>query len=177
MSDSSAPDTLDAFLTARGYTAVPLLCNALGHFEVAAARLDDGVPVRLLLDTGASHTVVDRASAARLGLATQATTVRGGGVGGTDQMLTTVRLARLTLLGEPRGEAAAADVDAIDHVAYVMDLAHVTAALVSQGGSPIDGALGGDLLRPAQAVIDYARSTLYLRLSPPVPLQPSDGGA
>ena len=174
MSDASAPDTLDAFLTARGYTAVPLLCNALGHFEVAAARLNDGVPVRLLLDTGASHTVVDRASAARLGLATDATTRRGGGVGGTDQVLTTVRLTHLTLLGEPRRDAATATIDVTDHVAYVMDLAHVSTALVSQGGSPIDGALGGDLLRPAEAVIDYARSTLYLRLPP---LEPSRGAA
>ena len=142
---------LDAFLTARGYVAVPLAVNAAGHFEVAEARLD-GAPVRLLLDTGASHTVVDRASAARLGLASTASERRGGGVGGADQALTTVTVGRLTL-----GPAALAGVGA-----YVMDLSHVSAALAQRGGAAIDGAVGGDLLRPAEAVIDYARSTLYL---------------
>lgn len=46
--------------------------------------------------------------------------------------------------------------------AYVMGLSHVSAALVQRGGRAILGGVGGDLLRPAEAVIDYARATLYL---------------
>lgn len=152
MTDPSDHGALHAFLVARGYVAVPLASNAAGHFEVADARLD-GSPVRLLLDTGASHTVVDRGSAARLGLATAASERRGGGVGGADQALTTATAARLAL-----GPAAFADV-----TVYTMDLGHVSAALAQRGGAPIDGAVGADLLRPAEAVIDYARGTLYLK--------------
>jgi predicted aspartyl protease len=159
---SSDHDALRAFLTARGYVAVPLSCNAVGHFEVADARLD-GVPVRLLLDTGASHTVLDRESVARRGLATAASERRGGGVGGADQALATATVDRLSL-----GPAVFAGVSA-----YAMDLGHVSAALAERGGAPIDGAVGGDLLRPAEAVIDYARSTLYLK----VPAQRTPHGA
>jgi hypothetical protein len=50
-----------------------------------------------------------------------------------------------------------------DVAAWTFDLGHVNRALASRGGVPVDGAVGGDLLRPAEAVIDYARATLYLR--------------
>jgi hypothetical protein len=46
---------------------------------------------------------------------------------------------------------------------WTFDLDHVNRALAARGGAPIDGAVGGDVLRPAEAVIDYARATLYLR--------------
>jgi predicted aspartyl protease len=150
MSDAADVAALGALLTARGYVAVPLVTNATGHFEIAESTLD-GAPVRLLLDTGASHTVVDGATAERLGLATAASELRGGGVGGVEQVLTTTTVT----LG--LGPATCANIGA-----YVMDLSHVSAALVARGGTPIDGAVGGDLLRPAEAVIDYARNTLFL---------------
>ncbi|MGZ8412724.1 MAG: hypothetical protein ACXW05_08325 [Gemmatirosa sp.] len=47
--------------------------------------------------------------------------------------------------------------------AWTFDLEHVNPALVSRGGAPIDGAVGGDALRLAEAVIDDARATLCLR--------------
>ena len=152
MDDGSEQQALHDFLTARGYTAVALVCNAAGHFELADAQLD-GVPVRLLLDTGASHTVIERATAARLAVASSPSQRRGGGVGGTDQTLTTVTASTLQL-----GEVSCHDV-----TLYAMDLSHVSAALAAHGGSAIDGAVGGDLLRPRNAVIDYAGGMLYLR--------------
>jgi clan AA aspartic protease (TIGR02281 family) len=154
--DGTTRPTLDEFLTAQGYVPVPLTCNAVGHFEIAAASID-GHEVRLLLDTGASHTVVDHASAERLGLASEASSRRGGGVGGAEQAVTAGTLGRLDV-----GPTAFRDVPV-----FVMDLGHVSRALESQGGSAIDGAVGGDLMRPSEAVIDYARSTLYLRVPTP----------
>jgi hypothetical protein len=50
-----------------------------------------------------------------------------------------------------------------DVTLWTFDLEHVNRALAARGAAPIDGALGGDVLRPAEAVIDYARATLYLR--------------
>lgn len=151
---SSDHDALRTFLMERGYVPVPLSSNAVGHFEIADAKIDDA-PARLVLDTGAPHTVLDRESAARRGLTITASERRGGGVGGVEQTLATVTVGQLDL-----GPALFAAVNA-----YAMDLGHVSAALAARGGAPIDGVIGGELLRKAEAVIDYAKSTLYLKAS------------
>ena len=152
MSASDAPlADLAAFLLGQGFAAVPLRVNAVGHFELAAEV--NGRAVRLLLDTGASHTVLATPSAARLGLRTTPSAERAGGVGASDHATETVQLDELHL-GAVRLRGV---------MAWTFDLAHVNTALEARGGTPIDGALGGDVLRPAEAVIDYARATLYLR--------------
>lgn len=43
------------------------------------------------------------------------------------------------------------------------DLGHVNRALDARGATPVDGVIGGDVLRSAEAVIDYAREVLYVR--------------
>lgn len=151
--DTTDATSLDlaAFLRARGYTAVPLTVNAVGHFELVAQV--NGQAARLLLDTGASHTVVATPSAARLGLLTSPAGARAGGVGAADHPTETTTIAALEL-----GALTLRDVEA-----YAFDLSHVNQALAARGGVLIDGALGGDVLRPAAAVIDYAQATLYLR--------------
>jgi len=150
-------DTVDLarFLAAHGYTAVPLTVNAVGHFELAAEV--NGRPARLLLDTGASHTIFATPSAQRLGLQTAPSTERAGGVGTSDHATETTIIDELRLGGVRLQRVAA----------WTFDLDHVNRALANQGGAPVDGALGGDLLRPAEAVIDYARAMLYLRPAAP----------
>jgi clan AA aspartic protease (TIGR02281 family) len=139
------------FLSAHGFVAVPLHINAVGHFELDAHV--NGQPARMLLDTGASHTIFATPSAARLGLQTSASDERAGGVGASDHVTETTVVEELRL-GEVQLRGVAA---------WTFDLGHVNRALESRGGTPVDGAVGGDVLRPAEAVIDYARSTLYLR--------------
>lgn len=146
-----SPLDLAAFLGRRGFAAVPLAVNAVGHFELEAAV--NGQPARLLLDTGASHTVLATPSAVRLGLQTTASAERAGGVGAADHATETAVVDELRL-GAVRLRAVAV---------WTFDLEHVNCALAARGGAPIDGAVGGDVLRPAEAVIDYARATLYLR--------------
>jgi clan AA aspartic protease (TIGR02281 family) len=148
---SAAPHDLGGYLAAQGFAAVPLAVNAVGHFELAAEV--NGQPVRLLLDTGASHTVFATPSAERLGLRTTPSAERASGVGASDHATETTRVDELRL-----GPVRLRDV-----AAWTFDLAHVNRALVARGGAPVDGAVGGDVLRPAEAVIDYARATLYLR--------------
>jgi clan AA aspartic protease (TIGR02281 family) len=150
-----APLDLAAYLTARGFVAVPLEVNVVGHFELAAEV--NGTPVRLLLDTGASHTIFATPSAERLGLHTRPSVERAGGVGASDHATETTVIDALRV-----GAVLLEQVPA-----WTFDLGHVNRSLASRGGAPVDGALGGDLLRPAEAVIDYARATLYLR--PPAP--------
>ena len=56
-------DDIASFLLGRGFVAVPMHVNAVGHFELAAEV--NGQVARLVLDTGASHTVFATASATR----------------------------------------------------------------------------------------------------------------
>jgi len=151
---SDAPVDLMTFLRAHGFVAVPLHVNAVGHFEVEAEV--NGQPARLLVDTGASHTVFATPSAERLGLHRTPSSARAGGVGSSDHATESTFVDALRL-----GAVLLRDV-----AAWTFDLAHVNRALAARGGQPVDGAVGGDVLRPAEAVIDYARATLYLRVAP-----------
>jgi len=153
----SSPLDLAAFLTTRGFVAVPLRLNAVGHFELEAEI--NGQPARLLLDTGASRTVLATPSAARLGLRTAASAERARGVGAGDHATETTVLDELRL-GDLRLRGVAA---------WTFDFGHVNRALEARGSAAVDGALGGDVLRPAEAVIDYARATLYLRAAADAP--------
>ncbi|MFI5231868.1 MAG: aspartyl protease family protein [Gemmatimonadales bacterium] len=147
---------LATFLLDRGFVAVPLHPNAVGHFELAAEV--NGHAARLVLDTGASQTVFATASAERLGLLTTPSAVRASGVA-SDHATATTTVAELRL-----GTARLQDL-----AARTFDLGHINRALAAKGAPAIDGAIGGDVLRPTEAVIDYARATLYLRGSAVTP--------
>lgn len=45
----------------------------------------------------------------------------------------------------------------------LLDLTHVNRALEQVGEVPVDGILGGDLLKELRAVIDYGRNCLYVK--------------
>jgi clan AA aspartic protease (TIGR02281 family) len=148
---------LATFLLGRGFVSVPLHVNVVGHFELAAEV--NGHPARLVLDTGASHTVFATSSAERFGLQTTPSAERARGVSASDHATATTTVTELRLGAVRLREVAA----------RTFDLGHVNRALEARGGSPVDGALGGDVLRPAEAVIDYARAMLYLRASVAAP--------
>jgi clan AA aspartic protease (TIGR02281 family) len=142
---------LAGFLRERGFVAVPLQINAVGHFELAAEV--NGQSARMVLDTGASHTVFATASVERFGLSTTPSADRARGVGASDYATTLVTVAELRL-----GTALLRDVST-----RAFDLGHVNRALEARGATSVDGALGADVLRSSEAIIDYARATLYLR--------------
>lgn len=148
---------LATFLLGRGFVGVPLHVNAVGHFELAAEV--NGHPARLVLDTGASHTVFATPSAERFGLHTTPSAERARGVGSSDHAT-----ARTTVSELQFGAARLREVEA-----RTFDLGHVNRALEARGATPVDGVIGGDLLRSAEAVIDYARATLYLRCGAAAP--------
>lgn len=151
----SAFNDLCAFLSERGFVAIPLVVNAVGHFELGAEV--NGQAARLILDTGASHTVFATSSAERLGLQMTALATRAHGVGASDYAAASTTITELRIGTVQLREVAV----------RTFDLAHVNRALEARGAAPVDGALGGDILRPSEAIIDYARATLYLRVMPP----------
>ena len=144
-------EPLSAFLVARGYAPIPLARNVVGHFEVEARV--NGQPLRLLLDTGASRTVLDVNAAVQLGLNLEASEQQAGGVGTATQAVQLATAASFDLGSLSLGSRPLA----------IIDLSHVSQALSGHGGNAIDGAIGGDILRDHDGIIEYTAATLYLR--------------
>ena len=59
---------------------------------------------------------------------------------------------------------------------WAFDLSHVNTALAKKGCGQVDEVVAGDLLRPREAMIDYARAVLYLRAST-TPESPAAGAS
>jgi predicted aspartyl protease len=143
--------TLSEFLQAQGYTGIQMEKNAVGHFEVQAVI--NGLSARLLVDTGASRTVIARDSVSKLKLAITESEAKAGGVGTSEHavafgVVDTLELQSFHISSLPVG---------------VLDLTHVNQSLVANGGRNIDGAIGGDLMTGRAAVIDYQHAIIYLR--------------
>ncbi len=143
--------TLPRFLQEAGYRQVPLDRNGVGHFEVAGVL--SGRPVRVLIDTGASSTVIDVALARKMGLDLVPAATTGGGAGGADLEVFEIRGAELRVAGTSLRPKAL----------YAIDLTHVNAALAQRGASAADAVLGVDVFDAQKAVIDYSSSSLFLR--------------
>jgi predicted aspartyl protease len=121
-----------------------------------------GTDVTMILDSGASATVVDRASAARVGLTgLEVGDVAAGAGGRLETHMASVD--DLTL-----GAVAVA----VERVA-VMDLSHVNDQLMAIGEARVDGVVGADILNRHAALIDYGPPGLYLRTDEPSP-RPAD---
>lgn len=144
------PD-LAAFLSARGYIALRTQRSAVGHFEIEA-RIND-VPALLLIDTGASMTVIDEQSAQKLALPLETAEEKAGGLGVTDLTISQGVLDHLKI-----------DTFTLAQVeTYVMNLSHVNRALEARNARRADGIIGADILSNHAAMIDYCDAIVYLK--------------
>ncbi len=116
----------------------------------------DGMNAQLLIDTGASRSVFDKERIRKyIGEQILEPHDKLSTGLGTNSMLThTADLSnfRLGKLFLPTFKAV------------LLDLTHVNESYEKMGISPIDGVLGSDLLYDYQAIIDYGKSELQLRL-------------
>lgn len=137
------------FLANRGYVPLPLTRSAVGHFHTAGTL--NGRPVEILVDTGASCTVVAMSLVESLGLNFEPVDIDAGGAGGamTQFLISGAELRLGTFV--PRLSSLAG-----------MDFEHINAALRAQGSAAVDMILGVDVFDGHAAVIDYSSQTLYL---------------
>jgi clan AA aspartic protease (TIGR02281 family) len=149
--NASGDRALHHLLVSRGYSPVELTRTKVGHFSIAGTI--GGRSVVFLLDTGASRTVIDRGTAASLGLEPRFVDNLGGGLGATSARTDSAPVANVTLDGFQTH---------LDGV-FVMDLDTVNQALVANGSEPVDGVVGADVLLHSGAIIDYGRGVLYLQ--------------
>ncbi len=145
---------LSDFLDQRGYIPVRLNKNAVGHFEVEATV--NGQEVVMMIDTGASQSVLDEKSAAELGLGQEqqasGDTACATGAGGP----LSVSMAQVDKLS----------VDSVFMESLsmpVVNLDHCNTALESKGAKKVSGVIGADFLATKSAIIEYANGTLFLK--------------
>lgn len=142
-------EVLERTLGATGYSRIDLHRSGTGQL-LAAARLG-GEDLLMILDSGASATVVDQASAQRLGLTELVAGEGAAGAGG-----------RLETHVVDVGSVSFGDVAVPVEKVFVMDLSHVNDQLLAVGERPVDGVIGSDILSQRAALIDYSGPCLYL---------------
>lgn len=143
--------SLDEFLIDRGYRRHVYQRNAVGHLVLAGEI--NRIPAQMLVDTGASKTVVDAQWCQAHQVPLVETGRHGGGAGGVELPIYTVPDVSLTLDG------IRIPTDSL----VAIDLSHVNRSLAMKGGQPLAGVIGADVLRRQGAVLDYATDSLYLR--------------
>ncbi len=135
----------------RGFALVPLTREESHHLTVEASLA--GKPALFILDTGAGGTILDSAALAPYGLRLRKGSQEGGGVGPSAAPIHYVG-------GEHRLRLGAADLSKVR--LQTMDLSVVNSMRKRKGKGPVAGILGGDVLWPRQAVIDYGKAVLLI---------------
>ncbi len=144
---------LGELLARRGFVCHAMVRNQTGHLQLAGSL--NGQPVDLLVDTGASATVVDLGYCQSHGIPIKQTAAQGGGAGSAALAIYALEGAELQIGGSPIPPAKV----------RAIDLSHVNESLIRKGAGPIQGVVGADLLLRHEAVIDYANLSLFLRLA------------
>jgi hypothetical protein len=146
-----SPNSVAGFLKGKGYSKISMERSRIRHFLIKS-RLN-GKNGKFILDTGASHTVVDEKAASKFGMKfVQKKSSKAAGLG-TSEL--SVRLSK--------GNKLSLDSFLIENLKIsVMDLSHVNRALSRFGAGKVEGVIGADILKKYKAIIDYNEEALYL---------------
>jgi hypothetical protein len=132
-----------------GFRRFEMSRTEVGHLKLAG-RLDER-PIDIVLDTGASKTIVELGYCRSEGIP-----VTDTGLAGHGGNVFTLGDVRLTLDGMP------VRTDGV----FAIDMSSTNERLIMRGVDPIRAVIGQDVLRHHQAVIDYATLALFLKEEP-----------
>ena len=142
---------INSLLRDQGYVGIPTRRLRSGHYQAMAQV--DGQRLSLIIDSGASTSILDNASAVRLGLSLRRSRTRVSGLGAPAQRALSGRLDDVRL--------GALRLDSLPVV--VLDLSHVNQSLRDEGIELADGVIGADFLSERGAVFDFTSGVLYVR--------------
>ncbi|WP_396590682.1 TIGR02281 family clan AA aspartic protease [Allomuricauda sp. R78024] len=143
--------SLKKFLSSKSYVRIPLVLTETNHFEIVAKI--NGVSGRFILDTGASNTCVGMDKIDFFKMISEVSDIKAAGAGATE-METLVSSKNKIRIGDwKKGKQKI----------VLFDLVHVNEALTSHNSLPVDGIIGGDVLKKGKAVIDYDKKCLFLK--------------
>ncbi|WP_194766991.1 TIGR02281 family clan AA aspartic protease [Tamlana sp. I1] len=145
-------ETLQQFLTNKGYAKVKLHLTKTNHFEIKASI--NGKKGVFILDTGASSSCVGFEGIETFKLKAEDSLIKAAGAGAIDMDTKMSKKNKLKI-----GKWTTNKV-----VLVLFNLTHVNTALKNHNSEPVDGIIGADILKKGKAVIDYEKKYLYLRL-------------
>jgi predicted aspartyl protease len=144
--------SLQQFLLKKGYSKIKLHFTKTNHFELRAKI--NGEKGRFILDTGASNTCVDFTFASKFNLQAEDSEVKAAGAGAID-MLTQVSKKNTIKIGKWSSKKVSI---------ILFDLTHVNTALTNHNANLVHGIIGADILKKTNAIIDYNKKYLYIKL-------------
>lgn len=139
------------FLKKTDYTSVKLTTVKSEHILVRAEI--NGVSARLIVDTGASFTCIDRDAVEKLKLNQDHSEYRATGAGAADLWTGKSMIKQLRI-----GKWSCSNKEIL-----IMDLTHVRKALLEVGVKKVYGVLGADVLKSSEAIIHYGEKRLLLK--------------
>ncbi|NNK81635.1 MAG: clan AA aspartic protease [Flavobacteriaceae bacterium] len=145
--------SLQQFLLDKNFTKIKLHFTKTNHFEIIGKI--NGVKGLFILDTGASSSCIGFNVVEKFKLATEDSKIKATGAGSSD-MKTMLSQKNTITLGKWNYNKLAL---------VIFDLTHVNTALIEHNAKPVDGIIGADILKKGEAVIDYQKKYLYLKLS------------
>jgi len=123
-------------------------------YHLFTEAMINGLPARLLIDTGASRTVFDEERIKAFLLGDEQRFIKidklSTGLGTNTMESHTVVLAEFIL----------DETVFIDYQTVVLNMEHVNQSYKMLGFKPIDGVLGGDLMNSLKVVIDYRKKEM-----------------
>jgi len=119
-----------------------------GH-QIIQAKIN-GHAVRLILDTAADESVLDRACIKKLGIQEALSEENAAGIGTAEHEMGLIDVVKFELAGQLYKSTQFVS----------LDLDHVQAA---GGGNSIHGLLGSPFFRKYQAILDFGTNTLTIR--------------
>ncbi|WP_308993142.1 retropepsin-like aspartic protease [Mariniflexile litorale] len=145
-------ETLQEFLLNKGYIQVKLRLTKTNHFEIKATL--NGVKGRFILDTGASNSCVGFEAVDNFNLKVKDSHILAAGAGAIN-METKMSKKNKMKIGKWETNKV---------VLVLFNLTHVNTALINHNSKPVDGIIGADILKKSNAVIDYEKKYLYLKV-------------
>ena len=109
---------------------------------------------RFILDTGASNSCIGFDAIDLFNLEIEESNIRAAGAGSSDMQ---------TMLS-PNNKVKIGDWKKNKVALILFNLTHVNKALETQNAKTVQGIIGADLLQQGDAVIDYGKKYLYLKL-------------
>ena len=134
----------------KGYDEVELFKTRTGH--ITATLSVNGKPCIFLIDTGGGATLIDKSKKYKFGLEASKTGDYAAGIGSVSALTKTS--ATLQINGY----------DIEEKNLYLMDISYINSEFRKNHARQVDGVLGTDFLDKYEAVIDYSRCKLFLKI-------------
>ena len=134
----------------KGYDEVELFKTRTGH--ITATLSVNGKPCIFLIDTGGGATLIDKSKKYKFGLEASKTGDYAAGIGSVSALTKTS--ATLQINGYEIEEKNL----------YLMDISYINSEFRKNHARQVDGVLGTDFLDKYEAIIDYSRCKLFLKI-------------